>query len=191
LGAQFGKQVTAPQDPLDRLTRLERSVPPQRARRQERRETRQRGSRPRTVTFKVLPLSDRIALTGALLAAATSILPWKQTAEEGEVVGLLSLGFPFFLGALCCAGALFIRVRSAGPHLHPVIPWLAQLGAACFCVLWCFVFIKLSSNAARVSDLGFNVSIPISRPVFGVYLGLFTGVITLTGTLLGLREKPS
>jgi hypothetical protein len=140
------------------------------------------------LSWQRLPASDRIAFAGAVLAAISVLLPWKHSAQEGKVLGLLTLGFPLFLAALLWMGALLWRLSAQRRRNLPVVAWLIQLCAACFCVLWCFVFIKLTTYPASSGDPSFNV--PSSHPLLGVYLALFASGVGLTGTLLGLREKP-
>jgi hypothetical protein len=139
--------------------------------------------------FRDVGFSDRVALGGAGAAILTCFLPWKDTALGGEIIGFVSLGFALFLACVVGIGAITVRARHLSPRMTPVTPWLVQLGASCFCVLWCLVFIKLSWNATRVPSAGFGLEVPLSRPVYGVYLALVASSVYLAGTLLGLRDK--
>ncbi len=136
-----------------------------------------------------LRTSDKLAFIGAALTAFTAFLPWKETASEGEVLGLMSLGVASFIANGVAMAAIAVRVRNAMPRLHPVIPWLVQLGTVCFGLIWCLVFMKVSYNGTQVPALIGNQVVALSKPVFGVFFALLTQLVALGGTLMGLKEK--
>ncbi|MBX5482887.1 MAG: hypothetical protein IRZ16_13755 [Myxococcaceae bacterium] len=138
-----------------------------------------------------LPTSDKLAFIGAAIAVLVSFLPWKETFSEGEVLGFVSLGFAAFVSNLATLGAIVVRVRKAMPRLHPVIPWLVQLGMICFGIVWCLIFIKISTDDRMTAALIGNQMVPASKPSFGVYLALLMEMVALAGTLMGLKEKPA
>ena len=96
-----------------------------------------------------------------------------------------------FLVSIGVLMAIVIRVRQVMPRLHALIPWLVQFGGACFCIVWCVVYVKVSldTTVAR-SPIG-NFERSVSQPAFGVFVGLLMSLVTLGGTLLGLKEKPN
>ncbi len=134
--------------------------------------------------------SDKLAAVGIALVVLVSFFPWKTTAAEGEVLGLMSLGILGLVGALVAGGALYARVQRLLPNLNPVIPWFVQLGAICFVIVWCLIFIKLSWDGTLVQSLDGNVQQPISKPDVGVYSALMSALLALGGTLIGLKEQP-
>ena len=138
-----------------------------------------------------LPGSDKIAFAGLVLNILCSFFPWKETVIDGEVLGLMSLGFPVFLVSILGITSIVVRVRRVMPKLNPLVPWLLQLSAVCFCIVWCLIYIKLSwdSRLAR-SPVG-NFDMYISKPSIGVFLALLTSIVALGGTLMGLKEKPT
>lgn len=134
--------------------------------------------------------SDRIAFAGACSIIVSAFLPWKETAAEGEILGLMSLGLVGVLTAIGLLGSIAVRVRRTMPNLNVLIPWLAQLGLSAFGILWCIIFMKVSYDATEVPSPMGNATIMNSTPSFGVFLALLGALTSLGGTLLGLKEKP-
>lgn len=138
-----------------------------------------------------LSLADKLAFTGSFAALISCFFPWKDTITEGEILGLMSLGAAVFGVSLLIILAIVVRVRKVMPALHALIPWLIQFGGACFCIVWCLVYVKLSwdSTMAR-SPIG-NFERWVSSPSPGVFIALLMSLMTLAGTLMGLKEKPT
>lgn len=143
------------------------------------------------IFVRELPSSDKLAFLGAAATVLFCFLPWKETAAEGDIIGFVSLGFLAFLVNVAVMVAVFVRVREAMPQLNPLVPWLVQLGCVCFGIIWCFVFMKVSTDGRPVQALIGNEMVAVSRPSFGVYLSLLSELVALAGTLLGLKEKPA
>ncbi|WPB73520.1 hypothetical protein KYC5002_31255 [Archangium violaceum] len=139
----------------------------------------------------VLGRSDKIAFAGGATILISAFLPWKETAEDGEILGLMSLGLLAVLAAIGIIGAITVRVRRFMPHLNALVPWVAQLGLSVFTILWCIVFMKLSYDATEVPSPMGNATIMNSTPSFGVFLGLLGALTSLAGSLMGLKEKPT
>jgi len=135
--------------------------------------------------------ADRVAFWSALLVVFSSFMPWVETAEEGENLGLLSLGFICVLLSLGVIGALTVRSRKLLPQINALAPWLTQLSMALVCLVWCLIFMKLSYDATEVPSPIGNATITNSTPAFGAFIGLLGSVGSLVGTLLGLKEKPA
>jgi len=135
--------------------------------------------------------SDKLAFLGACATVLLSFIPWKSTATDGDILGMVSLGVFVLIAAVVTLSAVAVRVRKVMPHLNPIIPWLAQLGASAFAIIWCLVFIRLAWNGQQVpADIG-NEMVPLSSPSAGVFLALLSSLVSLTGTLMGLKEKPN
>ena len=139
----------------------------------------------------VLGRSDKFAFVGAATILVAAFLPWKETAAEGDILGLMSLGLLAVLAAIGIIGSIAVRVRRLMPHLNVLVPWLVQLGLSVFSVLWCIVFMKISYDATEVPSPMGNATIMNSSPSFGAFLGLMGALTSLAGTLLGLKEKPT
>jgi len=135
-----------------------------------------------------LRLPDRLALGGFAGVVATAFLPWRSTASEGELLGLVTWGFLAVLASLLGIAAISVRVRRFMPRLSPLVPWLSQLGAASFALIWCVICIKLAGD--RPSNLGDHVRDISASASFGVFLAVIASIVALVGTLLGLKEKP-
>lgn len=136
-----------------------------------------------------LPLGDKLAFIGAAMFILTCFLPWKETAAEGEILGLMSLGIVGFLVMIAVISALVIRVRRVMPQLHPLVPWLVQLGGAAFSILWCLIYIGISTDLRKTQALVGNFEQSVSAPAFGVWLAILCGGVTVAGTLMGLKSK--
>ena len=137
-----------------------------------------------------LPGSDKIAFAGLMFNILFAFFPWKETVLEGDILGLMSLGFPAFLVSILGVTSIVIRVRKFMPKLNPLIPWLLQLSAVCFCLVWCLIFIKLSWDSRLAKSPVGNFDMYISKPSVGVFLSLLTSIVALGGTLMGLKDKP-
>jgi hypothetical protein len=138
-----------------------------------------------------LSLSDKLAFAGAALVVLSAFIPWKETAADGEILGLMSQGLVAVLSAGGLMGTITLRVRRVMPRLNVLIPWLLQLVLAVFTILWCVIFMKLSSDTTEVPSPMGNAMIMNSTPALGVYVGLLGALGSLAGTLMGLKEKPA
>lgn len=136
-----------------------------------------------------LASGDKIAMVGLALVILVSFFPWKVMAREGEVLGLLSLGAIGTAGAALAACALYARVQRLLPNVNPAVPWVAQLGAICFTILWCLVYIKISWDGTLLPSIDGNIRVPASKPDIGVYSALVSAILALGGTLMGLRDQ--
>lgn len=136
-----------------------------------------------------LSVGDKVAFIGAALTVLTTFLPWKDTAAEGEILGLMSLGVVVFVAMIAVIFAIVVRVRQAVPQLHPLVPWLVQLVGTVFSGLWCVVYIGLSIDSRKTQALVGNFEVSVSAPAFGVFLALLCVGATLAGTLMGLKAR--
>ena len=140
--------------------------------------------------FLELTVADKLAFIGATLTLLSCFLPWKDSITDGDVLGLMSLGAAVFAVAVLILFSIVIRVRKVMPALHALVPWLVQFGGACFCIVWCLVYMKLSLDTTMARSPIGNSERWISSPSAGVVIALVMSVMTLAGTLMGLKEKP-
>jgi hypothetical protein len=140
---------------------------------------------------KSLGFSDKLAAGGSALTILSSFFPWKETFDNGDSLGLMSLGAPVFLAAIAVLSCVIVRVRGLAKKVNPMMLWLTQFGSACFCVLWCLVFIKSAWDPTRTRSPEGNLEMWASSPSIGVVMALGFSAIAVVGSLLGLREKPS
>jgi hypothetical protein len=139
--------------------------------------------------IRELSRSDKIAFASACLIILSCFLPWKETAADGEILGLMSAGIGALLGAVLIIGAIFVRKRGTLPKVDSSTQWMMQLGVSFFCILYTVVFIKVSFDTTQVqSQLG-NAMVWSSSPSFGVFLGLLGSLGALVGSVMGLRER--
>lgn len=134
-----------------------------------------------------LSLSDKLAVVGGGVTLVSGFLPW-QVSREGDSLGLLSSGFLSILAAGIAVGAVVVRKRKLMPNLSPIAPWMVQLVAAGFSLLWALIYTQ-GANETRPDVLGEVVQ--ISAPALGVYIAILSSLVCLAGTLLGLKDKSS
>jgi hypothetical protein len=139
----------------------------------------------------IMGISDKVALGGVGMIVLSAVFPWKETAADGDILGLMSLGLVCVLASLAILGTITVRVRRLLPDLNVLIPWLGQLALSIFCVIWCIVFMKISTDASAVPSLMGDATVMNSSPSMGAYMGLLGSLTCLAGTLLGLKEKPA
>ncbi len=137
----------------------------------------------------IMGFSDKLALGGVGMILLSAFFPWKETAAEGDILGMMSLGLVCIVASFAILGTITLRVRRLLPDLNVLIPWLGQLALSIFCVVWCIVFMKISTDASAVPSLMGNATVMNSSPSMGVYMGLLGSLACLAGTLLGLKEK--
>jgi hypothetical protein len=136
-----------------------------------------------------LSRSDKIAFGSACLIIFSCFMPWKETAADGEILGLMSAGVGALLGAALVIAAIFVRKRGTLPKVNASVPWMTQLGVSFFCILYTVIFIKVSIDTTQVqSQLG-NAMAFVSSPSIGVFLGLLGAIGALVGSIMGLRER--
>jgi hypothetical protein len=136
-----------------------------------------------------LSRSDKIAFASACLVILSCFLPWKETAADGEILGLMSAGIGTLLGAVLVISAIFVRKRGTLPKVNASMQWMMQLGVSFFCILYTVIFIKVSFDTTQVqSQLG-NAMVWSSSPSFGVFLGLLGSLGALVGSVMGVRER--
>lgn len=135
-----------------------------------------------------LPLSDKLALFGAGTLLISTFLPWKETVAEGDVLGVLSSGvLVTLLSALAVAG-IILRTKKISTSLNPLLPWIAQLGATGFAGLWCLVYMKTAWDPTLARSPIGNYEVWVSKPVFGLFLALIAAIVSIVGTIFGLKD---
>jgi hypothetical protein len=135
-----------------------------------------------------LPLADKLALFGAGTLLFATFLPWKETVEEGDVLGVLSSGvLVTVLAALAVAG-IFVRTKKISTTLNPLLPWIAQLGCTGFAGLWCLVYMKVAWDPTLAQSKIGNFEMWVSKPVFGLFLALLAAIVSIVGTIFGLKD---
>ncbi|HZI11103.1 MAG TPA: hypothetical protein VE153_12005 [Myxococcus sp.] len=137
----------------------------------------------------LLSSADKLAFWGAVTVILSCFLPWKSTAAEEDVLGLMSLGFGAFLLAFGIIACIGMRVRGGAKGFNPVVPWMGQLVTSFLCLVWCVIFIKVSSDTTRVPTPIGNAEMMNSSPSIGVFIAVLGALAALGGSILGLRNK--
>ena len=140
--------------------------------------------------FRLLAGGDMVAFWGAAVVLLSCFLPWKETAADGDMLGLMSQGVGAFVLSLLVMIAIGVRVTNSLPKWNPVVPWVGQMVAAFTCLVWCIIFIKVSADTTRVPTPIGNAEMMNSSPSFGVFVALLGSLAALGGTLLGLKGRP-
>jgi hypothetical protein len=135
--------------------------------------------------------ADKIVFGGAVVLLVSGFLPWKETAADGEILGMMSLGIIAMLAAIGLIAILAVRIRrlQADPYANVLLPWVGQLVVSLFCIFWCILYMKVSSDSRLTPTAMGDSVVQNSAPVFGVYLGLMGALTTLWGTFLGMKGR--
>ncbi|HYV44812.1 MAG TPA: hypothetical protein VFA20_08125 [Myxococcaceae bacterium] len=137
-----------------------------------------------------LTTADKLTLLGGALCLLCSFFPWKETAAEGEVIGLQSLGI-VATGLIALAMVVVVGRARRSFHVNPAVMWLVQLACSGATIVWCLVFIKLSWDPTEAHSVDGNMLMATSKPVMGVYLCAAGAIIAAAGTLMGLKDSPT
>ncbi len=136
-----------------------------------------------------LSMADKLALFGAVGMVLACFFPWKETAVDGAVLGVASLGAVTALLAAIAITAIAVRVRKVFARLDSVYPWILQLLAVGGAGFWCLYFIRISWDSTIVRAPVGNYETWVSKPSIGVFVGILATGVSLLGTFFGLKEK--
>ena len=65
---------------------------------------------------------------------------------------------------------------------------ILQLGCVGVSALWCLVYMKLSwDSTPAMSSVG-NYEVWVSKPAFGLILGVLAAIVSIVGTIFGLKD---
>jgi hypothetical protein len=137
--------------------------------------------------FQSLLLSDRIAVGAAAGLLALLCLPWRWTKLDDEAIGLVA-AWPLPLLAGGVIALVYLRARGADAQLERRYR-AAQLGAAGLAALVNGLFLPFATDAKSVRAGGLAVSLALSRPELGAYLGLVCAVTMALGSLVTMSRR--
>jgi hypothetical protein len=137
--------------------------------------------------FSLLSSADKLAFFGTSGMLLSTFFPWKETVQDGDVLGLLSAGIVVTLLSTLALASLVLRVRRTW-SVNPIVPWILQLGCLGFGIVWCLVYVKMSWDSTVVKSPVGNFDMWASKPTFGVIFGFMAGVVGALGTVAGLKE---
>lgn len=141
--------------------------------------------------FGLLAGGDKVAFWGAAVVLLSCFMPWKETAADGDVLGLMSTGVGAFVLSIILMTAVGMRVKGSFGRMNPAVPWMGQLVCSFLCLVWCIIYIKVSADTTRVPTPIGNAEMMNSSPSFGVFVAVLGSLAALAGTLLGLKSKPA
>lgn len=137
--------------------------------------------------FSELSQPEKIAFFGLCTMALACFLPWKETAKEGDVLGVLSTGIVVLVASVLGLAALATRVRR-NTSLGHLLLWGTQLISIGVSLVWSLLYVGLSWDSTLTHAPVGNYDMWVSKPSFGVILSVFACLIAGLGTLLGLKE---
>ncbi|MBL8915724.1 MAG: hypothetical protein JNM17_33805 [Archangium sp.] len=135
-----------------------------------------------------LGLADKLALFGSAVMLLATFFPWKETVSQGDVLGVFSSGILVTVLCAISVAGILIRTRKTMPTLNPIIPWMAQLGAVGVAGVWCLVYMKLSWDSTLAQSPIGNYMMWVSKPSFGLIFALLAGIVSIVGTIFGLKD---
>lgn len=138
--------------------------------------------------LKQLPFSEKLALFGASALLLSTLLPWKETSREGEVLGVSSSGLGVTFLAGIAISSFLIRKRAGAIGVSPRALWAIQFGSLSLAGLWCVVYLTLSWDPTLARSPIGNFEMWVSQPSIGLMLALLAEGIATVGTVLGLKE---
>jgi hypothetical protein len=141
--------------------------------------------------FKTLCFEDKLTIVAGLLATLMIFMPWRSTAEEGDVLGILTIQGLVSLAFIASAIASVVgRLGNYIPALPRTAFPLLSVGLGGLSVVTALVTGFTSIDRTMVhSPLG-AVTIANSMPSFGVWLTVAaSGGVVLGGLLTFKRVK--
>jgi hypothetical protein len=136
-----------------------------------------------------LTKSDKLAAGGVALLVVSLFIPWRETASNGDELGIVTSGILAALIGLGTLGAIFVRIRKPIAGIPEIAPWAAQAALAALSVILCLVFLKDSWDGTLVPANVGNGTMRASTPSLGAIIGLAGAAVGLVGTALGFKEK--
>lgn len=136
-----------------------------------------------------LPLADKLALFGTGVMTLSTFLPWRETVSHGEQLGVFTTGALVTLLSGAALAGIIVRTKKLMPKLNPLVPWIAQLGLVGVAAVWClFDTAVLSWDSTLAQSRIGNFQMWVSKPSIGLISALLSGVVSLLGTIFGLKD---
>ncbi len=135
-----------------------------------------------------LSAGDKLVLFGSIGTVLSCFFPWKETVNDGDVIGLGGPGLVTFFMSCATMTVLTLRVNKS-LNVNELLLWAAQLGTLSLGVLFALVSIVQSWDPRLARAIEGNQDVWFSKPSFGVFLAVLSGALTGFGTVLGLKAK--
>jgi hypothetical protein len=139
--------------------------------------------------MNALTKSDKLAVGGFVLLALSLFLPWRETATDGDELGILTSGFFAALLGLSAVGMLVVRLRKSFPNMPEMAPVVAQVALAALSALVSVTFLLSSYDGTQVPANVGGGMMRASTPSLGAILGLAGAAVGLVGTVLGMKGR--
>lgn len=136
--------------------------------------------------FGSLTLPDRWAAGAAAGLLAMLALPWRWTKEDDDIIGLVAAWPVALLGGAVLA-IIYLRASRANAGLDHKLR-LAQLAAAAMAAITVGAFLPFVTESRSLHGAGRTLSVAVSTPLAGAYLGLVCALAALIASLVGLRD---
>jgi hypothetical protein len=136
--------------------------------------------------FRSLSAWDRCAAGSSALLLLMLALPWRWTREDEEIIGLVA-AWPV---ALMAGGTLFfiyLRARKADLVQDRRLR-LGQLGTSALATVFTGLFLPWTMQSHVLRGAGHTVSVALSTPLAGAYLGLVFAAAALFASVPALKE---
>lgn len=137
--------------------------------------------------FRSLSVMDRWAAGAASLLLLLLAMPWRSTREDDDIIGVVSAWPLLILGAAVLL-LVYARASRADAALGRRLQ-LAQLAAAGCAVIFNGLYLPWASQTKTLHAAGHILSVPLSTPQFGAYLGLVCAVAALFASVPALRGE--
>jgi hypothetical protein len=136
--------------------------------------------------FRSLTLPDRWAVGAAAALLAMLALPWRWTREDDDILGLVA-AWPVALLGATIIGIIYVRASRANAGLDRNLR-MAQVAASATAAIASGLFLPWASQSRSLHAAGKTVSIALSTPLIGAYLGLVCAIAALLASLPNLRD---
>ena len=136
--------------------------------------------------FRSLTLPDRWTAGAAAALLALMALPWRWTREDDDIIGLVA-AWPVALLGATVIGIVYVRASRAHAELDRRLR-LAQVAAAAMAAITTGIFLPWATQAHSLHAAGKTLSIPLSTPLAGAYLGLVCAITALLASIPNLRD---
>lgn len=136
--------------------------------------------------FRSLTPWDRWAAGASAALLAALALPWRWTREDEEIIGLVA-AWPVALLAVAVLVLVYLRSRANAAMDRRLR--LAQLSASAMALITNLLFLSWASQGHSVRGAGRTISIALSRPELGAYVGLACAAAALFASMPLLKAE--
>jgi hypothetical protein len=139
-----------------------------------------------------LTIFDKLAVGGVGLLILSLFLPWRESAANGDEIGMVTSGFFAALIAGGGIGVLVARLRNLVPpqfNLTPALLVMIQTGLTGFSALLCLIFLFSAYDGTQVPANVGNGTMAASTPSLGAIMGLAGAAMGTVGSVLGMLGR--